>query len=60
MCIYDDGKVQFSEDGCNMKAKEMATYMLFAEYLEDCAGLYWALCMHNAVQLCDVIAVNMQ
>lgn len=53
-----DGKVLFSEDGSNMKAKEMATYMFFADYLEDCAGLYYALCMDNTVQLCELIAVN--
>lgn len=41
-----DGKVKFSEDGSNMKAKEMATYMFFTDYLEDCAGLYCVYLLH--------------
>ena len=43
-----DGKVKFSEDGSNMKAKGMATYMFFADYLEDCAGLYLLLYIFTA------------
>ena len=53
-----DGNMLFSEDGSNMKAK-MATHIFFADYWEDCAGLYYALCMHNTVRFYELIAVNM-
>ena len=33
------GHVYYSESGSNNKMKEMATYMYFLDFLEECAGV---------------------
>ena len=39
------GRIQYSENGTTQKAKEIDTYMLFGDYLEECKGRNLSTCL---------------
>jgi len=47
------GRVSFSASGTNRKEKEMATYMFFADYLEECRGWHCSMCTIAAYTFTD-------